>query len=156
MAENITAAISPDSIEKLKNPDSFILREAYYNESIEDDGKIEKDIVLRISGQNGLGGITTSYWLYSCDEEANVWVLLGSVSDLEREEYNDYDDTDDIVEKMFDNINRAIIIHIVENGVELSKNAIQRINTMFKNGTLDSVVLIEPEQGIQNEAQGKL
>ena len=66
-----------------------------------------------------------------------------AVSGLEDEEYKSYDDSEDIFEKLANNIGRMSIKSTMEKGIKLDKDAIGRINAMFDAGVLDSVVPVE-------------
>lgn len=127
----------------MKDPSSFSLRNAYYNEDVNDDGDTTKQLVLYISGANSYGANVSSYWLYTWDNEENKWSYFASVSDLEEEEYSSYDDDDESTEKLVNNLARIIIESTMDSGIELNKDAIKRINNMFENDTLDDIELLE-------------
>lgn len=150
-AENAAAVQSVFSAEHLKDPDSFKLRDAYYNEGTNEDGETTKQLVLHISGANSYGATVSSYWLYSWGIlENQKWSYIGSVSDLTEEESSSYDDEDEALEKAINNINRLTIKNIMNYGIELSKDAVKRINTMFEEGSLDEVELLDVDYTIQN------
>ena len=142
-AENAAAVQSAFSADNLKDPSSFSLRNAYYNEDVNDDGDTTKQLVLYISGANSYGANVSSYWLYTWDNEENKWSYFASVSDLEEEEYSSYDDDDESTEKLVNNLARIIIESTMDSGIELNKDAIKRINNMFENDTLDDIELLE-------------
>ncbi len=147
-AENAAAVQSAFSADNLKDPSSFSLRDAYYNEDTNDDGSLTKRLVLHISGANSYGANVSSYWLYTWDNDDQEWEYFTSVSDLDEEEYSEYDDTDEKLEKMVDNIGRRAIQNVISDGIKLSKSAIKRINTMFEADTLDDVELLEVDDEI--------
>lgn len=138
-AESIAAAQSAISADSLKDPSSFVLRDAYYKEGTNDDGKATGQLVLYVSGANSYGASVSSYWLYTWDNDDIEWSYFASVSDLTDEEYSKYDDSDEKLEKLCNNIARSSIKSTMSDGLKLSKEAVKRINMMFENDTLDSV-----------------
>lgn len=138
-AESIAAERSSFSSTNLKDPSSFKLRDVYYQESVNDDGTLSGQLVLYISGTNSYGGNVSSYWLYTWDNEDRCWNYFCSVSELTEEEYKDYDDEEEMLEKLVDNIGRLSIKTTMEDGIKLDKDAIKRINYMFETDILDSV-----------------
>lgn len=143
--ENIVAVQSAFSAENLKDPSSFTLRDAYYIEGKDNDGKPFARLVLYISGANSYGASVSSYWLYIWDNDDKEWGYFTSVSDLSEEEYSKYDDDDDRLEKLIDNLGRRSIKSTMQDGKKLSKDAVKRINAMFENDTLDDVDLLDME-----------
>lgn len=142
-AENAAAVQSAYSADNLKDPHSFELREAYYNEGTNSDGETTKQLVLYISGANSYGAKVSSYWLYTWDVEDQEWSYFCSVSSLEEEEYSTYDDDDERLDKLINNLGRISIENTMEDGIKLSKDAIKRINNMFQEDILDEVVLLD-------------
>ena len=142
-AENAAAVQSAFSADNLKDPDSFVLRDAYYNEGNNDDGTLNKQLVLRINAANSYGASVSSYWLYSWDDEEDTWKYFCSVSDLDNEEVSNYDDYEELWEKELNNIGRYAIKNTMNDGIKLSKDAVTRINAMFEEGILDEVELLD-------------
>lgn len=142
-AENAAAVQSALSADNLKDPNSFVLRDAYYNEGTNDDGETTKQLVLYISGANSYGANVSSYWLYTWDLGDQEWGYYCSVSDLSDEEYSSYDDEDERLEKLLNNLGRISIKNTMDGGTKLSKDAVKRINAMFEADTLDEVELLD-------------
>ena len=140
--ESVAAECSAFAVDNLKDPSSFKLREVYYSESTNDDGTFFGEIVLYISGANSYGASVGSYWLFTWDDDDNEWSYFCSVSDLEQEEYSDYDDEDEKWEKIVNNFGRELIGLVKGNGIELDKSAVKRINTLFERDMLDDVTAI--------------
>lgn len=138
-AESIVAERSSFSADNLKDPSSFKLRDAYYEETTNDDGELIGRVVLYISGANSYGANVSSYWLYTWDDEDRCWDYFCSVSELTAEEFSDYDDDDEKWEKLIDNIGRLSIKSAMADGIKLDKDAIKRINDMFEKDILDDV-----------------
>ena len=145
VAENAAAYCSAITVDNLKDPDSFQLRDCFYNENIYEDGEFVIDIVLEVSAKNSYGGRVSNFWLYSWDDDESDIVYINSFSDLDDEEESEYDDADEKLEKTINNIHRIIVRRIVSSGIHLEKSALKRINKMFENNTLENVELIDTE-----------
>lgn len=143
--ENLAAVQSAYSADNLKDPSSFSLRDCYYREDKNDDGEPTKHLVLCISGANSFGASVSSYWLYTWSTENNKWEYYCSVSDLSDEEYSEYDDDDELIEKILNNTGRDYIKKAMSDGYKLSKDGVKRINKMFEDDTLDDVELLDVE-----------
>ena len=144
-AENAVAVQSAYSADNLKDPSSFSLRDAYYSESTNDDGMLSKQMVLYISGANSYGASVSSYWLYTWSNDENDWEYFCTVSDLSEEEYSKYDDEDEQIEKIVNNLGRISIKNCMKDGLKLDKDSIKRINKMFEDDTLYDVDLLDVE-----------
>lgn len=144
-AENAVAVQSAYSADNLKDPSSFSLRDAYYQEGTNSDGETAKGMVLYISGANSYGASVSSYWYYTWSNENNKWEYFCSVSDLSEEEYSKYDDEDEKLEKLLNNIGREGIKKAMKEGLKLEKDSVKRINKMFEDDTLDDVDLLDVE-----------
>lgn len=141
-AESIAAECSAFAVDNLKDPSSFKLREVYYLEEINDDGEPFGNIALYLSAANSYGASVGNYWLFRWDEDDDEWSYFCSVADLELEEYSDYDDEDEMFEKLVDNVGRLSIENAMIKGIELDKSAVKRINTLFERDMLDDVTAI--------------
>lgn len=140
--ESVAAECSAFAVDNLKDPSSFKLREAYYYEGTNDKGEPYDYIALYLSGANSYGASVGSYWLFTWDDDDNEWFYFCSVSDLEQEEYSDYDDEDEKWEKTVNNFGRIMIELAQKSGIELDKDAVKRINTLFEKDMLDDVEAI--------------
>ncbi len=133
LAEGVVAYLSNESVDMLKDPSSFVLREGYYRPRYdEEEDQIYQGAVLYISGKNTYGGNVSSYWLWLGDE-CGVWNIVGTCSSLNL----DKDDDDYTV---------ALLASMTigdKNVVKLSKESVLRINSLFKSDKLDSVELID-------------
>lgn len=138
--ENAVAVQSAFCVDNLKDPDSFVLREAYYMEGSETS---TDSIVLYVSGANSYGAKVSSYWLFTYDSEKCEWSYCCALADLSQEEVNSYDDEDERFEKAMNNLYRLRIKLVIQNGIELNKDAVKRINTMFEQDILDEVKLLD-------------
>lgn len=137
LVENIIANLSGEAENNLKNPDSFKLTKAWY-----DDEK--HYIVLNISGENGYGGTSTSYWIYTFNSEDEEYQLWSSQSDLDEEETHSWDDSNDKLEIALDNLTRDMIKNVIyEDDYEISKSCVKRINQLHDSDILSDVELID-------------
>lgn len=144
--ENLVAVQSAFAADNLKDPSSFSLRDAYYLESTDSDGKSEKNLVLYISGANSYGASVSSYWLFIWDADDREWEYYTSVSDLSKEDYESWDDSDEMIEKLLNNMARDDIKEAMNSGFKLKKDSVKRINRMFEEDVLDEVELIETNE----------
>lgn len=142
-AENVAAVQSAFSADNLKDPSSFSLRNVYYNEGTNEEGKPNAQLVLYITGANSYGANVSSYWLYTWDNKDQEWEYFCSVSDLSDEEYSRYDSDEEKAEKLINNLGRASIENTMSDGIKLSKEAVKRINTMYEDDKLDKVELMD-------------
>lgn len=138
--ENAVAVQSAFCVDNLKDPDSFVLREAYYKEG---SSVYTDSLVLNVSGANSYGAKVSSYWLFTYDSEECEWSYCCSLADLSQEEVSSYDDEDERFEKAMNNLYRLNIKSTIQYGIELSKDAVKRINTMFEQDILDEVKLLD-------------
>jgi hypothetical protein len=93
-------------------------------------------------GANSYGANVSSYWLYTYDDEDSEWDYYCCVSDLTDEESSDYDDAEEWLKKVINNVGRDYIKDAMSYGTELDKDAVERINNLFEAGTLDEVKAI--------------
>ncbi len=135
---NHIATLCPDVVDGLKDGDSFELRQAWYDPS-------ECEIVLKVSGANSMGGTVSNYWYYTFDEDEGSFSLYTAVSDFEEEEIYEYaDDWDEKLEKALKNVAKEDISAIIsDDELELPKGHVKAINSLFKEGKLDDVALID-------------
>ena len=142
LIENLLAYICNDASKKLKDPSSFYLKEAYYNPN---------QIVLFVSGTNGFGGRTGSYWYYSFITKTQTWDFMASETDLDDDDIglSRYDTKDRATEKIYDYIMKGIIKTIIEDEENtINEQVVERINELFKSGELKEVELLEDVQSL--------
>lgn len=138
IGENLAAYTCENLIVySLKDPESFKLTDIYYSPDY------PGDIVLSVSGTNGFGGKSASYWLCYYSEEEGDFKVFSSVSSLEDDTYSKYDSKNKSLEKLYDNISRDIIKKIVSKESKVDKSAVKRINNLFNEGKLENIELIE-------------
>ena len=136
LAENVIAVLSAKSSEMLKDPSSFILRDAYYRTWY----NTEKDIfgqqaVLYITGTNSYGAAVSSYWAWQYDYKTDSWYFLDTIDSTTDE------DDDDINTMMA----KAVLKYSLEyeTVIKLDKAQVKNINAQFEADTLDSVEFIK-------------
>ena len=132
LAENVIAVLSQESSEGLKDPSSFVLRDAWYYAFMHDDGAIGSYAVLYISGANSYGAKVSSYWAYTLGKTGD-WNYIGSVD-------VSYDEDDD---DLGDMLTKIIVQAGMEKGDKLSKEQVKRINAQFEADTLYKVDAID-------------
>lgn len=134
LAENVIACLSMEASDNLKDPSSFVLRDAYYDCQYDaEEGTLSQQAVLYVSGANSYGASVSSYWLYKYDSEDDDWSLWGTCSSLNL----DSDDDDYLVSAL------AKLIVQRDEVMKLNKSQIKNINTMFENDVLDQVELLD-------------
>lgn len=133
IAENNIAVCSAITVDSLKDSKSFDLREAWYND---DKGHV----ILKVAANNSYGNTVINYWLFTYDHEKdNEWELWDAYSDLEKEQSSKYDDTDELLEKLINNLGKEYILQGMTSEYKLDNSGVERINDLFEEGTLDSV-----------------
>lgn len=123
------------AINILKDPSSFVLRDAYHYGFINEKGKLGGYAVLKISAENSFGVTVSSYILYMYDTDKEIWLNYGMYSTI----YSDmYDDWTDYFCKdcMRDAINK---------GYMLKEEQIERINGLAESGKISEVEFIDRE-----------
>lgn len=134
--ENIIAKNCAEVKNNLKNPESFKLENVWIEEST-------NSFVLQISGTNSYGGRVTSYYYYTFDDDDNEYELWTNVSDFDEEEIYSFDDADEKLQKLFDNIWKPIIKEIVrDDSLKISNGITDRINLLNETGLLKDIELI--------------
>lgn len=135
--ENIIAVLANEVIDGYKDPSSFDLRDAWFNED-------EKFIVIKAGGKNSYGGIVFSYDYFTYSEKNKKYEFYCSISSLEKEEYRSYDNSSERLEKALKNIARIKISSVIYNDkYKIEKESINNINQLFKQGLLSNVKLLE-------------
>lgn len=140
--ENIAAIVSALTKESLKDSSSFILREVYVEENM-------KDVVLKEQGNNSYGGAVSGYVWYRWNEEDAEFESWGSCYDFEEEEYNSWDDDDDKLDKLADNIVKTYVKNVIsEKKLKMESSVVDRINGLNKNGKLGDIKLLDEAKSI--------
>lgn len=137
LIENLIAYVCGDIEKKLKDPSSFFLSEIYYEKTN------PRRIILTVSGKNGMGGVSSSFWLYNFDTNKNQYTCTGSVSDMDDEEADSYDSEDELMEKLVNNIIRTSIRDALNTAEELDNTLINHINNLHEEKLLNTVKLLD-------------
>lgn len=136
LCENLVAVCSETVKDNLKNPSSFNLQNVWFDK---DEGKL----VLKIGGTNSFGGMISNYSFFKYDKSSNSYEYYSSVDSLDKEEYKSYDDSDDLVEKLLDNVTKSEIKEIVQNdSLKITNGVSERINKLNQENLLDKVQLL--------------
>ncbi len=135
--ENAVAVTCADFKTRLKNPDSFELREIWIDEE-------NNRIFLHYNATNGYGGSIPGYTYYYWSEDNKEYTFFDAVQDFDQEEYSRYDDFADKLEKNISNSAKKTIREAVtDDSLKIDKSMVQRINTLNEQGILESVTLLE-------------
>lgn len=125
--------------EVLKNPDSFTPYEInFYKEATEENDALHPSCVIYYGAQNGFGGNSTGYILFSYDEEKNSYETMGYCDSLDEEDL-DEDDDNYWIEKL----SQIMINALKENGTEVGSVNMTRLKTVLKNDAYTSIKIIE-------------
>ena len=129
-----------DLINRLKNPESFILNDiAFYY--INDNYKQEPlypACIIRSGGQNGLGGVSTGYVLYEYDNyntEAVAYTYVGACDTLDISSYDEND---------VEWVDCLLINLVMEQGTQVGTVDLNRMRHLIETGLYLSVPLLEP------------
>jgi predicted RNA-binding Zn-ribbon protein involved in translation (DUF1610 family) len=149
VAENAVALCSALYYPMLKDPTSFVMRNVWFDVADSGEGYdwIEK-MLCNIGGANSYGGMVSSYCTFT--HSGSEFEFYASVSDLEPEEIQSWDDNSDILEKQLYNQERAYMRGLI-NGEAASENDmvdIDRINQLFEDGLLKDVTAIDTKQTV--------
>ena len=145
--ENAAAVESSFAAENLKDSESFSLREGYYRKASD-----KEELVLKVAGNNSFGNTVTNYWYFTKENGEKEWSLFITLSDLDDEEEYSWDDASEKLEKLLKNMTKETVIDIMNNGVELSKDGIKRINTLFAEDKLEEIELINLNDSEESES----
>jgi hypothetical protein len=135
--ENQIAYLSAIIVEHLFDRSSFELRDAWFDRG-------EQELVLRISGRNRMGGMTSSYYYYTFDNDDKEYKLYVSLSSLENEEARSSHTLAETIEMLLKNSARSTVKTIIEDSSNrVDANIVRNIQRLFNEGLLDSVSLLK-------------
>lgn len=145
--ENMMAIISNKAIDGLKDPESFILRNAWYD-------KGEKKVVLEVAGNNSYGAKVTGYWYFTYDKDDEEYVLYTSLSSLSEEKTYSFDDYKERIEKILKNAARKVVREMInDDSIKIKKESIDNINNLFEKEILDDVEILEENKEAASEGE---
>ena len=140
--ENIAAIVSSLTKESLKDSTSFVLREVYVEEGM-------KNIVLKEQGNNSYGGAVSGYVWYRWDDENAEFEAWGSCNDFDVEEFKSWDDTNDMIDKLANNLVKTHVKDVIsEKKLKMDSAVVDRINQLNKNGKLENIKLLDEAKTI--------
>lgn len=144
LKENLLATLCNEIIDEYKDPSSFELRDAWFDEG-------GKSIVIRSSGKNSYGGVVSSYNYFIYDEDEDKFSFFCNLSSLVQEEYSRYDTTDELAEKLAYNVARSVVSTIIEKDeCKIRKSSISNINNLVKQKKIDEVQLLQVNADIND------
>jgi hypothetical protein len=147
--ESIVAENCADAVDKLDDPSSFSLRDAYYNDS-EDD--TNPTLVLYIVSNNSSGENVSNFFSYVYRN--NRWEYVDCVSSDYDEKLRDEEQLTDSKDKLQASLyNYGITMYersmldymedIMDNGTKFDEGLVKNVNDLFKKGNLDKVKAID-------------
>lgn len=140
--ENIAAIVASLTKESFKDSNSFVLREVYVEENM-------KNVVLKEQGSNSYGGTVSGYVWYQWDDKSAEFKSMGSCNNFETEEFYSWDDTDDKLEKLANNLVKSHVKTVIsEKKLQMESAVAERINELNKNGKLESIKLLDETKAI--------
>lgn len=129
-----------DLINRLKNPESFILNDIafYYTNDNYKQEPLYPACIIRSGGQNGLGGVSTGYVLYEYDNyntEAVAYTYVGACDTLDISSYDEND---------VEWVDCLLINLVMEQGTQVGTVDLNRMRHLIETGSYLSVPLLEP------------
>ncbi|MBP3321251.1 MAG: hypothetical protein J6M12_02750 [Clostridia bacterium] len=115
----------------MKNPDSLSVTSISFR--YDEENYENPPCIMWTTGQNGLGGYSTSYVLCTYSEDTKSYIYLGSCDTL------DVDDADDYTEKMI----IALINYYQEDSEVSDAVDIDRVSDIISEGKLKKVSIID-------------
>ena len=144
LKENVIAYVSYNASTNLKDPSSFVLREAWYDENTH-------YIALSSNGKNSYGASVPVYYHYYYNEEKKDYELFAVLSSLNNETISSWDTSSEKLEKLLNNIARNRIKELMtEDSLQLKKDSIDNINNLFEKNLLDNVRLLPENTNISS------
>ncbi len=125
--------------EILKNPESYIPYDIiFYTHLNEEKSKDNPVCIMHYGAQNGFGGNTTGYALFTYDTDTSKYSLVGTCDSLSE---SDYDSSD--IEEIADLATCMLINEYKNNGVLVGNLDMQRIKVVLKNDAYSTIRIIE-------------
>jgi len=131
----------------LKNPDSYQPYEIKFYVSMgTEEGEISGDAedekypicIMHYGAQNGFGGNTTSYAVFTYNSDIGEYEILGSCNSLDEDDY-DKDDEDDVYDLFV-----CKIINLYRDGDDtVGSIDLSRLKTVLKNDAYSTIKIIE-------------
>ncbi len=129
LAECYSAVISQMSIDQMKDPDSFVLYEAYYYPWVTEEGEVGQQVVLYISGNNGAGKRIENYWIWSYSRTEHEWICWGTTTTTTIYQDDDFEEM----------LKKVILESCLEHGIKLDDEQVHRINKLFDRDAWDEI-----------------
>lgn len=140
----------------LKNPDSYQPYEIHFYEFMDDEESYEEPVesqavenveqsesypacIMYYGAQNGFGGNTTGYALFYRNSESSEYELIGACNSLDQYDYIDSLDEN----ALYDAIICKMINYYFEEGVTVGTINMDRLKTVLKNDTYNTIKIIE-------------
>lgn len=122
----------------LKNPDSVIPYEIQFYLGEDEEENTNPSCVIYYGAQNGFGGNTTGYAVFSYSKENDKYNLLGHTNTLKKEDLKEKDDNYTL------NFITIILIEAYKNkGIEVGIVDMARIKTVLKNDAYNAIKILD-------------
>ena len=140
LVANLAASLSNELMDNLKDPNSFELRNIYYQSS-------GNQMILEVGAKNSMGGMVSNWYYYTYNNKKGNYGLFMSVADLEDEKIYQYaDSSSEKTEKILKNSVRSTMRDIIaDKKNKIDSSFVDGVNLLFKNngGSLSDVELMK-------------
>lgn len=135
LAESMVNSLIEETIEAMKKPESFELRDAWYYNFIRDDGRLGQQVVLYVRGRNSYDDVVDYYWLYVYSVDDNKFEFWDSYENTKTTSSDEY----------WDVVCKVVIDSVKENGIQMTADQLARINKRATEKSFDKLILIPSE-----------
>ena len=136
--ENLVAVCCEKLIEILKYPSLFELQNVWLD-------KRNDKIVLQIGTTNEYSEFSEYYCLFEYDKNDYKYKYYNSLSvgDFDKEEFENYDNSSEIADKLINNYTREKVKPIIENNsLKITNGMSERINKLNQENLLENIKLL--------------
>ncbi len=135
LAESMVNSLIEETIDAMKKPESFELRDAWYYNFIRDDGRLGQQVVLYVRGRNSYDDVVDYYWLYVYSVDDNKFEFWDSYENTKTTSSDEY----------WDVVCKVVIDSVKENGIQMTADQLARINKRATEKSFDKLILIPSE-----------
>ena len=135
LAESMVNSLIEETIEAMKKPESFELRDAWYYNFIREDGRLGQQVVLYVRGRNSYDDVVDYYWLYVYSVDDNKFEFWDSYENTKTTSSDEY----------WDVVCKVVIDSVKENGIQMTADQLARINKRATEKSFDKLILIPSE-----------
>ncbi len=135
LAESMVNSLIQETIDAMKKPESFELRDAWYYNFIREDGRLGQQVVLYVRGRNSYDDVVDYYWLYVYSADDNKFEFWDSYENTKTTSSDEY----------WDVVCKVVIDSVKENGIQMTADQLARINKRATEKSFDKLILIPSE-----------